>query len=35
MKLNQMMTDFKKNNFFGNTSAGTYFCIFLYFDLLK
>jgi len=26
MKLDQMMTDFKKNNFFGNTSAGIYFC---------
>jgi len=27
MKLDLIMTDFKKNNFFGNTSAGIYFVI--------
>jgi len=35
MKLDQIITDFKKNNFFGNTSAGIYFCNLIYFDLLK
>jgi len=29
MKLDQMMTDFKKNNFFYNTRTGTYLCFFI------
>jgi len=30
MKLYQMMIDFKKNNFFGKTTAGTNFSIHVY-----